>query len=520
MSKVDTSSKKVSENKNIFDIPTYTNFGNIYEGDYYKELPFQDYINNKSELPNGDQVFDIKNYGAIGDGLTLDTEAFQRTIEACSKAGGGTVLVKKGSYCMGTVFLEDDITLFIASDAIILASRDCTNYDGALIRACGKANVTITGSGKIVGNGEWFVYEPRLKPLLKPLDVSYLAKRGTSDLELPTNTLRYNYRSRIRFAEDKYKEGIPDIPRPDYMVWFEKCTNVKVYNIVLENAMAWTLNLDTCDEVEIFDMVINNNRHVANTDGIDVTGSNNVKIKHCFISTADDGIVLKNPKHTGRNMKNINISNCKILSVMNAFKIGTETYYDITDVVVENCHFELPDIYPGTVSGISIESADGSCVKNIMVRNITMNKVTCPIFICLNMRNREEVPYSDDENSKYWGGQIEGIHLENIRATNVEVPSIITGFVNKKENTGFVRKVIKNVTISHLDIVYKNNEEILHIPQKIDEYLVEYPENNNFGDVNAYGLYIQHGEHVILEDIKIVPRELNSRECVVFEPIL
>jgi polygalacturonase len=505
---------KAGNTEREIDIPTYKDLGNIYEGDYYKDLPFEEYIFSSMEIPKGEKVFDIKAYGAVGDGKTLDTDAFKSAVDACKNAGGGTVLLKDGVYCIGTVFLCDNMTLFIASDATLLGSKDCMRYEGALVRAVEVNNVTITGGGKINGSGEWFVYEPRLKPLLTPLPVSYLAKRGTSNLELPEKSLRYNYRNRIRFAEDKYEEGIPNIPRADFMVWFERCKNVKLYNIILEDAMAWTLNLDSCDDVLVKDMVINNNRHVANTDGIDILGSSNVEINHCFISTADDGIVAKNSKYTGREMKGLYVTDCTVLSVMNAFKIGTETYHDISDVIVENCHFCFPDIYPGTVSGISIESADGSKIKNVTVRNITMDKVTCPLFICLEMRNRDKVPYSDDLNSKYWGGTIENILIENIKATNVEVPSIITGFVNTKKDGTQIRKAVTNITIKDFYAVYKDNEEIVCVPDEIEEYLYEYPENNTFGDVDAYGIWVRHADDIKFDNIQVTPRTVNKRECV------
>jgi polygalacturonase len=507
-----------SQKENIYqreiDVPTYKDFGNIYEGDYYKDIPFEEYIDTSVSIPHGDYVFDIRDYGAVGDGETLDTDAFMKAVSACEKAGGGTVLIKGGTYCIGTVYFCDNMTLFIASDATIIGSKNCSNYDGALVRGSNVNNVTITGGGKIAGSGEWFVYEPRQKPLLKPLSASYLTKRGTSDLELPENSLRYNYRCRIRYAEDKYEEGIPEIPRPDFMVWFEKCKNVKINNVILEDAMAWTLNLDTCDKVVVKDVVINNNRHVANTDGIDILGSNHVEINHCFISTADDGIVAKNPKHTGREMTDLYVTDCTILTVMNAFKIGTETYHDISHVVVENCRFCFPDIYPGTVSGISIESSDGSKVENVIVRNITMDKVTCPLFICLNMRNRDKILYSDDINSKYWGGTINNILIENIKATNVEVPSIITGFVNTKKDGSLITKAVTNVTVKDFYAEYKDNEEIVSVPDVIEEYVYQYPENNTFGDVDAYGIWVRHVENINLDNIDIKPRTMNKRQCI------
>lgn len=92
---------------------------------------------------------------------------------------------------------------------------------------------------------------------------------------------------------------------------------------------------------------------------------------------------------------------------MNAFKIGTETANDISDILVENCTFCMPDIYPGSVSGISLESCDGTNLSDVIIRNITMDKIICPLYICLNKRNRYNEPYTDKVGeNRYWGGSI------------------------------------------------------------------------------------------------------------------
>ena len=498
------------------DRATYPEFGKVYDGDYYKELPFDAYLNGEQEIPQGEGVFDIRDYGGVSKTDRLNTAAFCAAAQACRDAGGGTILVAGGEYCMGTVYLYDNTTLFIAPDSAITASRDCKRFDKAFVRAEGAKNITITGGGKIYGSGEYFVYEPRQKPLLESMKVSHMCLRGTQIKDLPETTQRHAYRQRIRYAEDKYEEGLEAIPRPQFMVWLKECTNVKIENINLEDSMSWTLNLDSCKEVYVHNVVINNNRHVANTDGIDITGSSCVEIDHCFISTADDGIVVKNPNHTNRDMCDIYVHDCTVLTVMNSFKIGTETGRDISKVLVENCIFSLPDIYPGTTSGIAVESADGSVVQNITVRNIKMDKVICPLFICLNMRNRYGFPYSEDKKDKYWGGDISGIIIENIEAVDAEAPSLIFGSLSVKKNGEYIRKPVSDVTIRNFKITYCETEEIVEVPENIQEYLYEYPENNTFGDVGAYGIWLRHADNVLLQDISIIPRSANRRECITY----
>lgn len=493
---------------------TYPDLGNIYDGDYYDELPFDHYIDKTQPLPEREHVFDVRDFGAVPVSGRLNTAAFQAAADACQAAGGGTILVQGGRYVTGTFFLHSHTTLHITPDAVVEATRETGRIKRALVIADDAEDICITGGGVIYGSGEWYVYEPKLKPRKQPLLVSHLPKRGTANNMLPQTTLRYQYRRRIRFSEDKYEEGVGETVRPAYMVYLKRCQQVKIENIILRDAMAWTLNLFTCDGVSVKNIVIDNNRHVANTDGIDVTGSSHVTIEHCFISTADDGIVLKNPGETQRDMEDIFVNDCQVISVMNSFKIGTETRWDIRNVRVENCHFFMPDLYPGTTSGIAVESADGSKISNVTVKNITMDRVTCPIFVCLNMRNKESILYSDDETSLYWGGTIQDIVIENIHAMDVEVPSLIFGFVAKNRKNKQIRKPIRDIAIRKFKAIYRDNEEIVEIPETIEEFLYEYPENNSFGDVDACGIWVRHADHVVLDEIDVIPRRQNKREKI------
>ena len=289
------------------EIPTYPNLGNIYPGDYYEELPFEKYIRRGQEVDGDSPVYDIREFGAVPVPGRLNTTAFQAAADACGRSGGGTILVQGGSYVTGTVYLHDNTTLFIADGSAMEATRECGRLKTALLVAEGAENLVITGGGEIMGNGEWFVHEPKLKPRKTPILVTHLAPAGTTDRLLPETTLRYQYRRRIRFSEDEYGENIGETMRPGFLVYLKGCKNVRIENIILRDAMHWTLNLLVCEDVLVKDVVIQNNRHVANTDGIDISGSSRVELAHCFISTADDGIVVKNPKETGRAMSDLYI---------------------------------------------------------------------------------------------------------------------------------------------------------------------------------------------------------------------
>jgi hypothetical protein len=190
------------------------------------------------------------------------------------------------------------------------------------------------------------------------------------------------------------------------------------------------------------------------------------------------------------------------------FKIGTETYGDISDVVVEDCEAFTDGIFPGSISGISIESMDGSAVSDITVRNFSMTGVTCPLFIRLGNRNRYL-------NKSYRGG-ISDITIENVTAKGAEVPSIISG-VAKDGNSALY---VKNVTLKNFDVEYRESPENVELPKKVPEFKSKYPENWRFGDVPAYGLWARHVEGLTLIDFYVTPRSANTRECITYEDVI
>ena len=310
-------------------------------------------------------------------------------------------------------------------------------------------------------------------------------------------------------------------------VWIRQSRNILIENIVIESSFEWSLNLEFSNNITVRNVVINDNRHIANTDGIDVTSSTDVEIDHCFISCADDGICIKAPNnqnHDGLHAvgvssqmgptRNVWIHDCTVLTVMNAFKIGTGTYHEISDITVENCQFMLPDIFPGSVSGISIECADGGDVKHIQIRNIAMQRVCCPIFICQNMRNANGFENEEARKARYYGGQISDVLITDITVDGEDLPCLITGF-EINEGGKITERKVKDIIIRNYSSRYNELPESIDIKERIHENIRSYPESNSFGDLPAYGFYIRHAENVVLENVEVIPRSMNTRECIV-----
>ncbi len=505
--------------------------GTVYEGDYYPALPCGEYIRaQKPEDGDADRdraIFDIRDFGAVPDRHFLCTESIQAAIDAASDVSG-TVLVRGGRFMAGTLYLKSGVTLFVDRDAQLVASRQRSRLTDAFIIARDAEDVTVTGGGVIDGSGEYFVHLPLRRPLLTPLGKTKVPPVLYDNMGYPVDTIRYAYRSRIRYVSDPYGNGDGVFQRPMYFVWFRNCRNVRVNNIILRDACDWSLALDGCTGADVSDTVIDDNRHVANTDGIDIMASEDVTIRHCFISSADDGICVKAPKiheHDGEDIEDaggtmrptrrVFISDCTVSSVMNGFKIGTETYYDISDITVENCRFLLPDIAPGMVSGISIESCDGSNVENVTVRNIRMEQVVCPVFIQLNRRNKFGFASEEDRRVRENGGSIRHIRIEGIDSVDAELPSVVTGF---SDGEGITRRV-EDITLSGLLVRYRDNIADLNPQPHTAENVDQYPESNALGDVPASALFVRHADNVKIQDFKAWPRTGEKRETVCTEDV-
>ncbi|MGN0533822.1 MAG: glycoside hydrolase family 28 protein [Eubacterium sp.] len=464
----------------------------VREFDFSSYYPENEYIRRQS-VPE-DNVFDIRDFGADCD-KEDNAEYINKAIEIASKFGG-TVLVSGGDYACTTVVLKSNVTLFVEYGSSISSNTTGKGYEKyrALLYAKGCENITLTGGGKLKGNGNYFGRRP-------------LAERNnTTPAEyIDVIEMRRDYRSQLRFAHPS-KYGGP--------VALEDCRGVSVSNFIIENSAYWSFKLTNCVNVSIIDFVINNNRNVANADGIDVSGCSNVFINHCFISTADDGIVIKNALWLGNKsaMRNISISDCEIISRTNAVKVGTETTYDISDINISHCRLFMTDLYPGSVSGISLEACDGSVLSNINIENIEMNRCTCPIFIRLANRNRASEVTAVSANAIEFGGKeandskidkklfdgrsrVRDIRISNVTAKGVEIPVIIAGYKQRAKINRVENVELNNITLDYADIPETVDKRVF-----IPEYAKEYPEGWRFRNLPAYGLWIRHAANIRLNN--------------------
>ena len=375
---------------------------------------------------NAQRIFDIKKFGARGDGKTNDAIAIQKAIDACSKSGGGTVLVP-GSYTFVTspIELKSNIDLHIESGAVIKASPDEKLYtksafgenkgEGTLwISGENIQNVSITGTGEINGNGIAFMGAE--------LDDSYVLK--------------------------PFK--IVD-PRP-HVLTIIGGKNIRIHDIHIGNSAYWTVHLAGCNDVVISGITLLNSVKVRNSDGIDIDHSKNVRISNCYIESGDDCICLKNRREYEKfgTCENITVTNCTMTSRSCAIKIGSENMDTIRQVVFNNC------IIKNSNRGVGIQNRDEGVVTDIIFSNIVIESHLFsdvwwgkaePIYVTANRRAKGN---NKDANWRFPKGATEGSvgEVKNIYFTNVKCISENGIYVS-----GESADKIQNIFFDNVDVM-------------------------------------------------------------------
>jgi len=293
----------------------------------------------------------IADFGAIPDGVALNTLSIQRCIDECAAEGGGTVFFPPGLWRSGALSLCSNLTLEIGPGATLLGSRTMADYPLIEARWEGKTQTThmpllygknlqqvrICGQGTINGDGSawWEAFRNK--------------------------TLAY--------------------PRPR-LIGIEDSSAIYLEQVTLENSPAWTVNPVRCENVHISHLTIRNPDNSPNTDGINPDSCRNVFISDCLVSVGDDCITLKSGTELEHDdyhapLSGVVITNCILERGHGGIVIGSEMSGGVHDVVVSNC------IMRGTDRGIRIKTrrGRGGSVERICIQNIAMYDVGCPFTI-------------------------------------------------------------------------------------------------------------------------------------------
>jgi polygalacturonase len=447
----------------------------------------------------GPTNYDVRAFGAVDDGETVNTKAIQAVIDACAEAGGGTVFFPAGRYVTGTLFLKDGVRLDLDMAATILGSTNIDDYpvnscdfpsrsdaytSRALIWGEGLTDVGITGHGTIDGQGAAF----RGK-LASREDMAEMA--------------------RVHGEQGRYLPKEPYFNRP-YLIRLISCSYVRVENVRLRNSAMWMQQYLNCDFVTIRGINVIN-FGCKNNDMIDIDGCRNVHISDCYGDSEDDAITLKS---TGDSTtEHVVISNCIVSSHCNPIKAGTESAGGFKDIVITNCVVKrspTKNVLAGReegLAGIALEIVDGGTLERIAISNIVMEGTTAPIFMRLGNRARPAKPSQPAPPI----GTFRDVTVNNIVATGASVTGCSI--------TGLPGHPIENVSLSNIRIRFNGGGVSENTIADVPELEAQYPESTMFGVLPAYGFFARHVKGLRLNNAVLRFDRPDKRPAIVCDDV-
>ena len=386
----------------------------------YNRLPFK---MEEVQVPSfPDYQVSITEFGAVPDGITLNTKAFNDAINHVYEKGGGTVVVPEGLWLTGPIEMRSNVNLYTEYNALVYFSEDHslypiieTSFEGLDTRRCQSPisawyceNIAITGHGTFDGNGDTWravkkskLTESQWNRLIKkggivdgttwyPSEGSLKGKNACVDFNNPTG---------IETMEDWL--SIRDWLRP-VLLNFVKCKRVLIEGCTFKNSPAWCLHPRSCDHITLNKVTVVNPWYSQNGDALDLESCTNAIIANCHFDAGDDAICLKSGKNEdgrrrGEPCKNVIIQNNVVLHGHGGFVVGSEMSGGVQNIFVDNCTFM------GTDVGLRFKSCRGrgGLVENIFISNINMINIPNEAIIFnlfYNGKSRAEVTYDEDGN--------------------------------------------------------------------------------------------------------------------------
>jgi polygalacturonase len=474
------------------------------------------------------RAFDVRAFGATGDGKTLDTGAINQAIDAAAAAGGGTVWFSSGTYASYSIHLKSNIGLYLDHGATILAADPPPEgtpggYDApepnpwdkyqdfghchwhnSLIWGEGLTNVSITGPGRIFGKGlsrgfgrqDPLPGEPRPpRPAVPPLD------EGTA-------ATPFGYPN----PRDTLPAGVGN-----KAIALKNCRNVIFRDFTIYHGGHFAILATGVDNWVCDGLTIDTNR-----DGIDFDCCQNVRVANCTINSPnDDGICPKSSFGLGykRPAENITITGCQVSgfdegSLLDGtmkpkppgrggptgrIKFGTEANGGFKNITIANCVFTYS-------SGLALEEVDGGSMEDITITNLTMRDiVNAPIFIRLGARLR------GPDNPPV--GVARRIKIANVVASNVSPAHgiLIVGIPGSR---------IEDVTLSNILIEYQGGGTKDQAARVVPEYEKEYPEPGRFGIIPSWGMFARHVKGLTLDHVELRTLKEDLRPAIILDEVV
>ncbi len=437
-------------------------------------------------------VYNVNDFGAKGDGGSLNTEPIQDAIDTCSREGGGTVLLPGGTYRTGTIFLKDNVTLHLGPGVVVQASEKIEDYQEvdvtglsddsfsifkkALIAAKDVKNIAVTGRGKVNGQAEHF----------------------------PCGAEAYNF-------EDADMADSTETRERPVTLCFVNCENVSAAGISIENCPSFACTF-ICSTILNVDGIKIHNRTNQNGDGLHFHHCREAFVSNSKLLCSDDCLAVFGSG------ENITVTNCSLSTRWSAFRIGPFSRGKFRNISVSNC--VIKDTYG---CPIKIQLVEGGEMENISFDHIVMKDVTGPF----SLRLAGWLGWAKERDKSFPTGKLRNIRFSNIRANVIEnsrpeeheVPPMEGEYLSCINLTGLEGHCIENVFFSNINITFHGGGTREHAAREIPELPDEYPEYHMFGTLPAYGLYARHVKGLVLNNVRFEVEHEDLRPAVVCEDV-
>jgi alpha-N-acetylglucosaminidase len=436
--------------------------------------------------------YDIRSYGAVGDGSTDNTKSIQAAIDAASATGGGRVVAPAGRFVTGVLNLRSGVILQLDSGSVILGSTHRMDYGRgdalSLIRADGQRNIGIEGRGVIDGRGEELL-----------ADLYARIKDGQiRDREWQTP----NPWGQVRPSEEN---------RPK-VIFFQRCAGISIRGITMKNGLDWVQDYKSCS-----DMVVDSIRVESNTfwnnDGIDLVDCKRVRVTNSFFNADDDGICLKSEDRRD-SCDDIYIAHCTIRSSASALKFGTASRGGFHRVTVRDIR-----VYDTYRSAIALEAVDGGRMSAIDIEGVRATNTGNAFLIRLGHRNKDSV-YSVVRGIRIANVEVEvpagkpdrGYPMEGPVAPGIRnvLPAVIAGLPGHP---------VEDVVIADVRVRYPGGGLRGLEARPIPENASDYPEFSMFGELPCWGLFLRHVDGVRMKGVRLSTEAPDEREMQTVEDV-
>lgn len=467
-----------------------------------------------------DDVFSVKDFGAVGSGEIVETRALQSAIDAAHEDGGGTVLLPPGTYRSGTIHLKSNVTLHLEEGAKLLGSRALADYERgnwpALVMATHQTNIAITGPGVIDGNsdelvpeferikeeGSFMEYFPRVKPGEK---VSYIGSTGNpTEIDPHQIMAEGGMEQHLYHGFTRPSESV----RPQ-VIEFRKCKGVRIQDVTLQNSANWVQTYRDCEDMKFFRMKVRSTKY-WNNDGVDLVDCRRVEMLDCDIDSADDALCFKSEPF-GQGCEDIVVSRVKLASRASAIKFGTASHIGFKRIHISDV--EVRDTYR---SVIAIQSVDGAQIEDIVLERVKAVNTGNAVFIRLGHRNQNKAP-----------GYIRDVVIRDMEVRVPPLPKDYYREIGQPHNlipasiVGMPGHLVQNVLLEDVKVTYGGGADPEHAQVPLDQLdripqnERNYPEFSMWGELPAWAFYFRHAQGVTFRDVEFDLEAPDFRPAVV-----